>query len=56
MIIQEFQYARGYSPVLTGLRLMPFFATPMFISPLAGIELTLALLIAGFRPALWTSW
>jgi hypothetical protein len=29
------QYARGYSPVLTGLRLLPFFATPMFISPLA---------------------
>ena len=36
LIIEEFQYARGYSPVLTGVRLLPFFATPMFISPLAG--------------------
>ena len=36
LIIQEFQYARGYSPALTGVRLLPFFATPMFISPLAG--------------------
>src|SRR5215469_6903347 len=35
-ITQEFQFARGYSPVSTGLRLLPFFATPMLISPLAG--------------------
>ncbi len=35
-VTQEFQFARGYSPVQTGLRLLPFFATPMFISPLAG--------------------
>jgi MFS family permease len=35
-ITQEFQFARGYSPLGTGLRLLPFFATPMFISPLAG--------------------
>ena len=35
-VTQEFQYARGYSPVSTGLRLLPFFATPMVISPLAG--------------------
>jgi MFS family permease len=35
-VTQEFQFARGYSPVGTGLRLLPFFATPMFISPLAG--------------------
>jgi EmrB/QacA subfamily drug resistance transporter len=36
LITQEFQFARGYSPISTGLRLLPFFATPMFISPLAG--------------------
>jgi len=35
-VTQEFQFARGYSPVGTGLRLLPFFATPMFVSPLAG--------------------
>ena len=28
-ITQEFQLARGYSPLGTGLRLLPFFATPM---------------------------
>jgi EmrB/QacA subfamily drug resistance transporter len=36
LITQEFQFARGYSPITTGLRLLPFFATPMVISPLAG--------------------
>lgn len=36
LIVQEFQFARGYSPVSTGLRLLPFFATPMLISPIAG--------------------
>jgi EmrB/QacA subfamily drug resistance transporter len=35
-ITQEFQFARGYSPLGAGLRLLPFFATPMFVSPLAG--------------------
>jgi EmrB/QacA subfamily drug resistance transporter len=35
-VTQEFQFARGYSPLATGLRLLPFFATPMLISPLAG--------------------
>ncbi|HEU5387265.1 MAG TPA: MFS transporter [Streptosporangiaceae bacterium] len=35
-VTQEFQLARGYSPVSAGLRLLPFFATPMFISPVAG--------------------
>jgi EmrB/QacA subfamily drug resistance transporter len=35
-ITQEFQFARGYSPLATGMRLLPFFATPMFVSPLAG--------------------
>ena len=36
LVIQEFQFARGYSPVSTGLRLLPFFGTPMIVSPLAG--------------------
>jgi EmrB/QacA subfamily drug resistance transporter len=36
LIIQEFQFARGYSPVWTGVRLLPFFATPMLVSPIAG--------------------
>jgi EmrB/QacA subfamily drug resistance transporter len=36
LIIQEFQFARGYSPISTGLRLLPFFGTPMIVSPLAG--------------------
>jgi EmrB/QacA subfamily drug resistance transporter len=36
LITQEFQFARGYSPLSTGLRLLPFFATPMLVSPVAG--------------------
>jgi uncharacterized protein YndB with AHSA1/START domain len=36
LLTQEFQLARGYSPLGTGLRLLPFFATPMIVSPLAG--------------------
>jgi len=35
-VTQEYQLARGYSPIGAGLRLLPFFATPMFISPVAG--------------------
>ncbi len=35
-VTQEFQFARHYSPLGTGLRLLPFFATPMLVSPLAG--------------------
>jgi EmrB/QacA subfamily drug resistance transporter len=35
-VTQEFQLARAYSPLGTGLRLLPFFATPMVVSPLAG--------------------
>src|SRR5581483_8173696 len=35
-VTQEFQLARGYSPVSAGVRLLPFFATPMLISPVAG--------------------
>ena len=36
LITQEFQLARGYSPISTGVRLLPFFGTPMVISPFAG--------------------
>jgi MFS family permease len=36
LITQEFQFARGYSPIETGVRLLPFFGTPMVVSPLAG--------------------
>ena len=36
LVTQEFQLARGYSPVPAGVRLLPFFATPMFVSPIAG--------------------
>jgi EmrB/QacA subfamily drug resistance transporter len=72
LVAEEFQFARHYSPVSTGLRLLPFFATPMIISPLAGalsdktgrrpVMVTgLALLSAGFawvafRGSLTTSW
>jgi EmrB/QacA subfamily drug resistance transporter len=35
-VTQEFQFARGYSPIGAGVRLLPFFATPMVVSPLAG--------------------
>ena len=71
-VTQEFQFARGYSPVSTGMRLLPFFATPMLISPLAGaiavrvglrpvMVLGLALQAVGFtwvclRGGLGTSW
>ena len=33
LVTQEFQLARGYSPVSAGVRLLPFFATPMLTSP-----------------------
>ncbi|MBS2964268.1 MFS transporter [Actinocrinis puniceicyclus] len=36
LVTQEFQLARGYSPISTGVRLLPFFGTPMLVSPLAG--------------------
>ena len=36
LIIQYVQIARGYSPVMTGVRLLPWLMTPMFVSPLAG--------------------
>jgi len=35
-VTQEFQLARGYSPLQTGIRLLPFFGTPMVVAPLAG--------------------
>src|SRR6201996_867003 len=72
LVAEEFQFARGYSPVSTGLRLLPFFGMPMIISPLAGalsdkigprplMVPGLALLTAGFtwvavRGSLTTSW
>ena len=36
LVTQEGQLARGYSPVSAGVRLLPFFAMPMLISPIAG--------------------
>jgi EmrB/QacA subfamily drug resistance transporter len=72
LITQEFQFARGYSPISTGVRLLPFFGTPMLVSPIAGalsdrigrrpIMLTgLALQAVGYawvaaRGSLATSW
>jgi len=72
LIIQEFQFARGYSPVSAGVRLLPFFATPMLVSPVAGavsdrvgrrpvMVIGLALQTLGFswtaaRGSLATSW
>jgi EmrB/QacA subfamily drug resistance transporter len=37
LIIQYAQIARGYSPVMTGVRLLPWLITPMFVSPMAGM-------------------
>jgi EmrB/QacA subfamily drug resistance transporter len=72
LVAEEFQFARGYSPLSTGVRLLPFFAMPMVISPLAGalsdktgrrpVMVTgLALLSGGFiwvalKGSLTTSW
>jgi EmrB/QacA subfamily drug resistance transporter len=36
LVTQEFQFARGYSPIGAGIRLLPFFGTPMVVSPIAG--------------------
>jgi EmrB/QacA subfamily drug resistance transporter len=33
---QYFQLGLGYSPLETGVRLLPFFLTPFFVAPLAG--------------------
>jgi EmrB/QacA subfamily drug resistance transporter len=64
LVTEEFQLARHFSPVSTGVRLLPFFATPMLISPLAGalsdrigrrpiIVAGLTMLTAGFA---WVAW
>jgi EmrB/QacA subfamily drug resistance transporter len=36
MVTQYFQFALGYSPLATGVRLLPFTMTPIVIAPLAG--------------------
>ena len=36
LVTQFFQIVMGYSPLEAGVRLLPFFATPMVIAPLAG--------------------
>ena len=72
LVTQEFQLARGYSPVSAGVRLLPFFATPMLISPIAGavsdrigrrpvmatglFMLTAGLAWAAIRGSLSTNW
>jgi len=72
LVTEEFQLARHDSPVSAGLRLLPFFATPMLVSPIAGalsdrigrrsiIVAGLSLLTAGlvwvaWRGSLATSW
>ncbi len=64
LVTEEFQLARHYSPVGAGLHLLPFFATPMLVSPLAGalsdrigrrpiIVVGLSLLTTGF---VWVAW
>ncbi len=37
LIAQYFQFALGFSPLDTGLRLLPWTATPLVIAPLAGL-------------------
>jgi MFS family permease len=64
LVTEEFQLARHYSPVAAGVRLLPFFATPMLVSPVAGalsdrigrrpiIVVGLSMLTAGFA---WVAW
>jgi MFS family permease len=64
LVTEEFQLARNDSPVGAGVRLLPFFATPMAVSPLAGalsdrvgrrpiIVSGLSLLTAGL---VWVAW
>jgi EmrB/QacA subfamily drug resistance transporter len=37
LVSQYFQFVLGYSPLATGLRLLPWTATPMVVAPLAGM-------------------
>jgi EmrB/QacA subfamily drug resistance transporter len=37
LMSQYFQFALGYSPLATGLRLLPWTATPLVFAPLAGV-------------------
>jgi len=37
LISQYFQFALGYSPLATGLRLLPWTVTPLIVSPAAGV-------------------
>ncbi len=64
LVTEEFQLARHFSPVGAGVRLLPFFATPMVVSPVAGalsdrvgrrsiIVVGLSMLTAGFA---WVAW
>jgi EmrB/QacA subfamily drug resistance transporter len=64
LVTEEFQLARHYSPVGAGVRLLPFFATPMLVSPIAGalsdrigrrpiMVAGLSMLTAGF---VWVAW
>jgi len=64
LVTEEFQLARQFSPVSTGVRVLPFFATPMLISPVAGalsdrigrrpiIVVGLSMLTGGFA---WVAW
>jgi EmrB/QacA subfamily drug resistance transporter len=64
LVTEEFQLARHYSPVGAGVRLLPFFAPPMFVSPIAGalsdrigrrpiMVVGLSMLTAGF---VWVAW
>jgi EmrB/QacA subfamily drug resistance transporter len=64
LVTEEFQLARHYSPVSAGVHCLPFFATPMFVSPIAGalsdrigrrpiIVVGLSMLSAGF---IWVAW
>ena len=63
-VTEEFQLARNYSPVSAGVHLLPFFATPMVVSPIAGalsdrigrrpiMVAGLSMLTAGF---IWVAW
>ena len=71
-ITEEFQLGRHYSPIGAGVRLLPFFGTPMIVSPIAGalsdrlgrrpiMVAGLSMLTGGFiwvalRGSLGTSW